>query len=191
MNQPSWLPLRWGNKLPIEVNSSMQTNINRCRFFLLCTLKLLSPATVRHFSYVNPAIYPKQSLSPSSTISVSKLTKLEVPESLFHFCSGPVMVSSHVLLSSTYSIFAASPPEVRYCPFHGYIVMYSASTYLPIPLQTGLTMFGFWWEYTEREGSLGGWPQHRNGILFLLLRLYLLLNMQVKINSTIKLLLLP
>lgn len=190
MNQPSSLPFRWGNKLPIEVNSSMQTNINRCHFFLLRTLKPLSPATVRHFSYVNPAIYPEQSLSPSSTISVSKLPKLEVPELLFHFCSGPVMVSSHVL-SPTYSIFAASPPEVRYCPSHGYIVMYSAFTYLPIPLQTGLTMFGFWWEYTEREVSLGGWSQQRYGILFLLLRLYLLLNMQVEINSTIKLLLLP
>lgn len=169
MNQPSSLPFRWENKLPIEVNSSMHMNINRCHFFLLHTLRPLSAATVRHFSYANPAINPEQSLSPSR-ISVSQLPKLEVPESLFHVCSGPVMVLSHVLLSSTYSIFAASP-EARYCPSHEYIVMYSASTYLPIPLQTGLTMFGFWWEYTEREGPLGSWSQHRNDLLFLLLRL--------------------
>lgn len=63
------------------------------------------------------------------------------------------MVSSYGLISSTYSI---SSPKVRYSPFHGYIVMYSASTYLLVSLQTGLTMFGFRWEYPEREEPLGG-----------------------------------
>lgn len=64
----------------ISVNLSMLTNINGCHFFLLFKPKPLFPATFRHFCwYVNPTVCLKQNSSPLSTISVSKLPRLDGP----------------------------------------------------------------------------------------------------------------
>ena len=155
INWPSWLSLRWRNGLIFKsIWACKWTNFNRCHFFLFKPKLLLQTTFTSFFSaYVNTSVCPKQNTSPLSTISVSTLPRLRVPQLPFCFFLGPVMfLQSHHPMSDCYHSM-----ETR-----------SHTVYPRISFfwQNRPKCVWFWLENKVRE-TLGVWPQLRNGILFL------------------------
>lgn len=146
MNRPSWLSLRWGNKLIFKsIWACKRTNFNGCHFFLVKP-KPLFPDTFTYFfsMYVNPVACPKQNSFPFSTISVSTLPRLGVLQLFFCFSLGRVMSLSHDLSSIDLFLFAVSPPYVRSSPLHGDMIPHSVSRDLLIPLWKRPKCVCFW-----------------------------------------------
>lgn len=111
------------------------TNFNRCHFFLFKPKLLLQTTFTSFFSvYVNTSVCSKQNTSPLSTISVSTLPRLRVPQLLFCFSLGPVMFLNHNLSSTDLFLFAVSSPYVRLLPLHGDMIPHSISKDLLILL---------------------------------------------------------
>lgn len=137
LDKPTFLTsLRWRNGLIFKsIWACKWTNFNRCHFFLFKPKLLLQTTFTSFFSvYVNTSVCSKQNTSPLSTISVSTLPRLRVPQLLFCFSLGPVMFLNHNLSSTDLFLFAVSSPYVRLLPLHGDMIPHSISKDLLILL---------------------------------------------------------